>query len=58
MSDNCCNTKNNCGFLKNIFCGNNCMFIIVFIIIILLLLNNCNKCNNSCNSNSCNDDII
>lgn len=41
--DNNCNSCNNGNFLSNLFCGNNCIFIILIIFVLLICCNGSNN---------------
>lgn len=61
MDNNCCTPQKNCNFLSDIFCGNNCIFIILIAIVLLCCCGKGNKssnCNNSNVSSNCNNDIF
>lgn len=52
--ENCCDTnKGGCGFLSNIFCGNNCIWIILIVIVVL-----CCCCNKGGSTPSCSEDCF
>ncbi len=56
MNNNCNNTSNDiCGCLKNLFCGNSCIFIILIVVVLLCC---CGKGNNTSNDNNCNVDLL